>query len=64
MTQAPINLFSHYISRNPIIIIINAGDTPEGVVTRKMYTPARTAPQNPYPHWHKICETLPLLAQN
>ena len=20
--------------------------------------------QNPYPYWHKICETLPLLAQN
>ncbi len=29
-----------------------------------MYTPARTAPRNPYPHWHKICETLPLLAQS
>ena len=28
-----------------------------------MYTPARTAPPSPYPHWHKICETLPLLAQ-
>ncbi len=29
-----------------------------GVVTWKMYTPARTAPRNPYPHWHKNCETL------
>ncbi len=27
-----------------------------GGVTRKMYTPARTAPRNPYPHWHKKCE--------
>ncbi len=35
-----------------------------GVLTRKMYTPARTAPQNLYPHWHKMCDTLPLLAQN
>ncbi len=35
-----------------------------GVVTRKMYTPARTAPRNPYPQLHKICEngTLPVLA--
>ena len=32
----------------------------EGVLTCKMYTPARTAQRNPYPHWHKICETLPL----
>ena len=23
-----------------------------------MYTSARTAPRNPYPHWHKICKTL------
>ena len=29
-----------------------------GVVTRKMNTPARTVPRNPYPYWHKICETL------
>ncbi len=36
---------------------------PRGVVTQKMYTPSRTAPRNPYPHWHNICETLPLLAQ-
>ncbi len=35
-----------------------------GAVARKLYTPARTAPRNPYPHWHKICEALPLLAQN
>ena len=35
-----------------------------GVLTRKMYSPARMAPQNPYPHWQKICKTLPLLAQN
>ena len=35
-----------------------------GGVAWKMYTPARTAPRYPYPHWHNICETLPLLAQN
>ncbi len=35
-----------------------------GTEAWKMYTPARTASRNPYPHWHKICETLPLLAQN
>ena len=34
------------------------------MVTRKLYTPARMAPQNSYPHWHKICETLTLLVQN
>ncbi len=33
------------------------------LITQKMYTPARTAPRKPYPHWHKICKTLPLLAQ-
>ncbi len=27
--------------------------TPVGVLTRKMYTPARTAPYDPYPYWHK-----------
>ncbi len=32
------------------------------MLTRKMYTPARTAARNPY--WHKIWVTLPLLAQN
>ncbi len=26
-----------------------------------MHMPARTAPRNPYPQWHGICETLPLL---
>ena len=31
---------------------------PWGVVTWKMYIPARMAPQNPYPHWHKISGTL------
>ena len=29
-----------------------------------VYTPAGTAMRNPYPKWHKICQTLPLLAQN
>ncbi len=29
----------------------------------EMYTPARTAPQNRNPQWHKVCKTLPLLAQ-
>ncbi len=24
------------------------------MLTCKMYTPARTVPRNPYPHWHKI----------
>ena len=37
---------------------------PGRVVTRVMYSPARTAPRNPYPYWHTIYETLPLLAQN
>ena len=46
-------------------LIKGAGSmNPRGVVTRKIYTPARTALRNPYPQWHKICETLPLLAQN
>ena len=27
-----------------------------GAVAWKMYTPARTASQNPYPYWHKICK--------
>ncbi len=43
---------------------LSSGVAPGGAVAWKMDTPARTAPRNPYPHWHKICETLPLLAQN
>ncbi len=33
---------------------------PGGAVAWKMYTPARTAPRNPYPHWRKnptLCGT-------
>ncbi len=32
--------------------------------TRKMYTPARTAPRYPYTQWPKICETLTLRVQD
>ncbi len=37
---------------------------PGGLLGRKMYTPARTVPQNPYPYCHKCFEPLLLLAQN
>ncbi len=30
-----------------------------GMLTQKMYTHARTAPRNIYPHSHTSCETLP-----
>ncbi len=35
--------------------VLEAGSQEGGVegVPRKMYTPARTALQNPYPQWHK-----------
>ncbi len=46
---------------NPLLSLKKPGG---GAVPPKMYTPARTAPRDPYPHWHKICETLPLPAQN
>ena len=35
-----------------------------GVLTRKMYTPARTAPRNPYPHCHKIMKYLTIPPNN
>ena len=35
-----------------------------GAVAQKLYTPARMAPRNPYPQWHKFSKTLPLVAQN
>ncbi len=35
-----------------------------GLLGQKVYTPARMALRNPYPHWHKIPKPLPLLAQN
>ncbi len=34
-----------------------------GLLGQKVYTTARMATRNPYPQWHKICRTLPLLAQ-
>ena len=33
-------------------------------LAQKLYTPARTAPRNPYPQCHKFSKTLPLVAQN
>ncbi len=35
-----------------------------GLLGQKVYTPARTATRNPYPKWHKNCQTLPLVAQD
>ncbi len=43
--------------------VLKYGQYP-GILTRKMYIPAKMAPRNPYPHWHKIWEILPLPAQN
>ncbi len=35
-----------------------------GVLIQRMYRTVRTAPWNSYPHWHRVCKSLPLLAQN
>ncbi len=44
--------------KHPMVAVVlsklNSGGG--GAVARKMYTPARMATRNPYPHWHKICE--------
>ncbi len=41
---------------------ITCTQNPGGLLGQKVYTPARTALRNPYPHWHKILKPLPSLA--
>ncbi len=53
--------FMHAWSSIDIMIMVTSGG---GAVAQKLYTPARTAPRNPYPQWHKFSKTLPLVAQN
>ncbi len=58
-----VNRLSIKIFSELLMLSLRVKSSPGGAIAWKMYTPARTAPRNPYPHWYKICETLPLLAQ-